>query len=76
MVSILPTQIIEGNGFFICYNKGDKKVQAKTTLVDQRMEQFYCLEGDHREGYKKLIKKGFSACLDYFEVEKNKKQAA
>jgi hypothetical protein len=56
--------------FYISYNDYDVAIWGSdtTALVYGQMEQFYVLDGDHREAYKNLVPQGFDACMEYFKA--------
>lgn len=56
------------DGFYVSYNSYDVKVygDVTTALVLGQMQKSYILNGDHREGYKNIIKDGFGKCMEYF----------
>ncbi|MBO5019781.1 MAG: hypothetical protein J6D52_03850 [Clostridia bacterium] len=56
------------DGFYVSYNSYDIAIygDVTTALVLGQMQKFYILNGDHREGYKKLISAGFEKCMEYF----------
>ena len=69
MHCLFPNVILNGVGFYVSYNNYDVDIYGTdtTALVWGQMENFYILEGDHREGYKPLLDSGFDACLEYFK---------
>lgn len=66
----VPNQIVQGTDFYISYNDVDTDSSMygcdTTALVIGQMDNFYILNGDHREAYAPLIPQGLEACLAYF----------
>ena len=56
------------DGFYISYNDYDVDIYESdtTALVLGQMKEFFILDGNHIEEYKKLNGEPFSAYLDYF----------
>ena len=63
-----PNVTTDGNGFFVSYNACDTSIYGcdTTALVLGQMQNFYILDGDHRQQYAPLIPLGFDTCLVYF----------
>ena len=62
-----PNSVTNKNGtFYISYNSIDSNVYGSdtTALVFGQMENFYILNGDHRNAYKEF--ETFKSCLMYF----------
>ena len=57
------------NGFYISYNNYETNLynDIRTSLILGKAEKTFILNGDHTQEYKKLIKKGFTACINYFK---------
>ena len=77
-------ELLEGDGFFISYNPApgagipmfaSDNNSDETALVkpEDPDNEYRILNGDFREGYKKLVPLGFQACLEFYEMaaEKN-----
>ena len=69
----IPNKTISGNGFYISYNNYDVDIYGNDTtalVYDYQNgingEDFFILNGDHRQEYINLIPKGFKACFEYF----------
>lgn len=66
----IPNKVKESpNGdYYVSYNNYDIGTFGcdTTALVKGQCENFYILNGDHRDEYRKLGKGGFNACFDYF----------
>lgn len=66
-------EVIKGRGFFISYAMaGSGPTGDETALV--KGEKFYILNGDWREQYRPLVKKGYKACKDLYDKEKEDHQ--
>jgi hypothetical protein len=63
---------VAGDGFYVSHNDYDTSPGLygceTTALVFGQMQNFYILNGDHREAYSALIPSGFDACMDYFKA--------
>lgn len=63
---------ISGEGFHVSHNDYDNSPSLygceTTALVFGQMQNFYILNGDHREAYSALIPSGFDACMAYFKA--------
>ena len=65
----IPNSTYPGDGFYNSHNDRDARNYGSVTtalVVEGAMTAFYILNGDHREGYARLIAQGLDACLDYF----------
>ena len=65
----MPNTTLDYDGFYISYNEKNKADygDVTTAIVVGQMEQFFVLNGDHREAYKKLASSGLNACVGYFK---------
>jgi len=70
-----PNIVLDGpnDECYISYNYYDTDIYGTVTtaLVKGNMEQFFILNGNHMEEYKKLLHLGFTACFDYFKRNVN-----
>lgn len=61
---------IDGKGFFISYAiAGSGPTGDETALVHKN--NYYILNGDWREEYRPLVKKGYKACKALFDANKD-----
>lgn len=63
-------EIIEGKDFYISYAvAGSGPTGDETALVRETKarRKFYILNGDWREQYRPLVKKGYRACKSFFD---------
>lgn len=62
------------SGFYISYNDYDVDIYGSTTtaLVLGQMQEFFILNGNHIDEYRKLEGSPFSKYLDYFYKNKDK----
>lgn len=64
----------EYDGFYVSYNDYDIDIygSATTALVLGQMQEFFILNGNHIDEYRKLEGSPFSKYLDYFYKNKDK----
>lgn len=63
-----PNQTLNGDGFYVSYNNTDTSIYGSdtTALVDDDLQCFLILNGDHRAEYAQLVKRGYQTCVNYF----------
>lgn len=64
-----PNYVLKGDGFHLSYNETayifGANYRDETALIKDG--NYYILNGDWREDYKKLLAQGFEACKKFFD---------
>ena len=78
----MGNQVLDGKGFHISYNAspgvgvgmwGSDDGSDETALVNHKGKRiYYILNGDFRKDYEKLVKKGYKACKEFYNNNKEK----